>query len=93
VLIVAAAVALAAGIWSLRRRVPFGLALAGAILAVFGGFAHAGVFSAAVVPVAGPYWIARACVLVAIGAGLAMVASGVRGLRVNRPGPAAEDRA
>jgi hypothetical protein len=46
-----------------------------------------------VLPVAGPYWIARACVLVAIGAGLAMVASGVRGLGVNRPEPAAEDRA
>jgi hypothetical protein len=89
VLVIAGIVALAAGTWSLRRRIPFGLALAGAILAVFGGFANAAVFSSAVVPVAGPYWIARACVLVAIGAGLAMIAAGVRGLRVNRPEPAA----
>jgi hypothetical protein len=41
-----------------------------------------------VVPVAGPYWLARLCVLVAIGAGLAMVVSGVRrlGLSTGRSG-------
>jgi hypothetical protein len=87
--VVSGAAAMVAGIAALRRRAPFALALAGALLAIFGGFANAGVFGAAVVPVAGPYWLARLCVLVAVGAGLAMVVSGVRrlGLSTGRPGP------
>jgi hypothetical protein len=86
-LVVSGAAGIAAGVATLRRRAPFVLALAGAVLALFGGFANAGVFGAAVLPVAGPFWLARLCVLVAVGAGLAMVATGVRGLRLSTGHP------
>jgi hypothetical protein len=76
-LIVAALIAVAAGFW----RAPFFTALAGAVLAIFGGFADLGVFQAAVVPVAGPAWFARVAVLVAIGVGVGMAATGVLRLR------------
>jgi hypothetical protein len=72
-----AALALAAGI--LPR--PFLLALAGAGLAVFAGLGQAAVFRAAVVAVPGPAWAARAAVLVALGAGLGLAATGVLRLR------------
>jgi hypothetical protein len=87
-----AAVAVAAGIW----RTPFVTALAGAVLAIFGGFADLRVFAAAVVPVAGPSWLARVAVLVAIGAGVAMAANGVLRLRdmaVPSPAPGPPDGA
>jgi hypothetical protein len=77
VLFVAALVAVAAFFW----RAPFVTALAGAVLALFGGFADVGAFGAAVVPAAGPAWIARVAVLVAIGAGVGMAATGVIRLR------------
>jgi hypothetical protein len=63
------------------RRSPFVIALAGVVLAIFGGLIDTGVFSAAVVPIVGPSWIARAAVMLAIGAGLGMAASGVVRLR------------
>jgi hypothetical protein len=77
VLILAALIAVAAGI----LRAPFLTALAGAVLAIFGGFADLGVFRAAVVPVAGPGWFARVAVLIAIGVGVGMAATGVLRLR------------
>jgi hypothetical protein len=77
VLFVAAAAAVAAGF----RRTPFVTALAGAVLAIFGGLADLGVFRAAVVPVVGPAWFARVAVMVAIGVGLGMAASGLLRLR------------
>ncbi|HET6530632.1 MAG TPA: hypothetical protein VFH03_08465, partial [Actinoplanes sp.] len=77
VLFVAAVAAVAAGFW----RTPFGTALAGAVLALFGGFANQGVFRAAVVPAAGPAWFARVAVLMAIGVGVGMVAAGLLRLR------------
>ena len=77
VLFVAALVAMAAFFW----RAPFYTALAGAVLALFGGFTDVGVFGAAVVPAAGPAWFARVAVLVAIGAGVGMAATGVLRLR------------
>jgi hypothetical protein len=77
VLFVAALVAVAAFFW----RAPFYTALAGAVLALFGGFTDVGVFGAAVVPAAGPAWAARVAVLVAIGAGVGMAATGVLALR------------
>jgi hypothetical protein len=87
VLFVAAAVALAAGFW----RTPFFTALAGAVLVIFGGFADLGVFQAAVVPVAGPAWFARVAVLVAIGVGAGMAATGVLRLRaLSEPGAKVE---
>jgi hypothetical protein len=79
--IVAAALAVAAGIGTVRGRTPFLLALAGAVLAVFGGFADAGVFGQANVSFPGPSWLARAAVLVALGAGSAMAVTGVLRLR------------
>jgi hypothetical protein len=82
--IVAAAFTLAAGVLTLLGRAPFVLALAGALLAVFGGFADVGVFGQAVVSFPGPSWLARAAVLVAIGAGVGMAATGVRLLRSAR---------
>ncbi|HEV7961182.1 MAG TPA: hypothetical protein VGP57_01465 [Actinoplanes sp.] len=63
------------------RPRPFLLALAGAGLAVFAGFTQAGVFTQAIVPVAGPSWWARTAVLVALGAGLGLAATGVLRLR------------
>ena len=82
VLFVAAAVAVAAGQWRVPFfTAPFFTALAGALLAIFGGFADLGVFQAAVVPLAGPAWFARVAVLVAIGVGVGMAATGVLRLR------------
>jgi hypothetical protein len=78
VLAVTALVTLAAGVVAARRPAPFIAALTGAILAVFGGFAEIGVFRAAVVPAAGPAWLPRAAVLIAIGAGLGIAVVGVR---------------
>ncbi len=84
VLFVAALLALAAAWW----RAPFFTALAGAVLAVFGGLADLGVFRAAVVPVAGPGWFARAAVMVAIGVGAGLAAAGVLRLRTLSEGDA-----
>jgi hypothetical protein len=81
VLFVAALVTVAAFFW----RAPFYTALAGAVLALFGGFTDVGVFGAAVVPAVGPAWLARVAVLVAIGAGVGMAATGVLRLRASAP--------
>jgi hypothetical protein len=79
--LVAAVLAVVAGVLTLRGRAPFLLALAGTLLVVFGGLADVGVFGQAIVSFPGPSWPARAAVLVAIGAGLAMAATGVLRLR------------
>jgi hypothetical protein len=81
VLVISGAAAIVAGILAFRRPAPFALALAGAVLAIFGGLANAGVFTTAVLPVAGPFWLARLCVLVTLGAGLAMTVTGARRIR------------
>ena len=78
VLIVVALVAVAAGALAYR---PFSIALAGTLLTVFAGLVNAGVFGAAVVPAAGPAWLSRLAVLVAIGAGAGMVTGAVSRLR------------
>jgi hypothetical protein len=78
VLIVVALVAVAAGALAYR---PFLIALAGVVLAVFAGLVNAGVFGAAVVPAAGPAWLSRLTVLVAIGAGAGMVIAAMSRLR------------
>jgi hypothetical protein len=77
VLFAAALVALAAAWW----RTPFLIALAGSVVALFGGLTDLGVFRAAVVPVAGPGWFARTAVMVAIGVGVGLTVSGVIRLR------------
>lgn len=77
VLVVTAVLALLAAL----RRTPLLCAIGGAVLAVFGGLAQLSVFSAAVLPVAGPAWAARLAVTVAIGTGAGLAAAGVRRLR------------
>lgn len=78
---VAAALAVAAGVLTWLGRAPFLLALAGVVLLVFGGLADAGVFGQAVVLFPGPSWLARAAVLVAVGTGVGMAATGMLRLR------------
>jgi len=73
------------------RPHPFLLALAGTGLAVFGGIAQTGVFTAAVLPIAGPAWWARTAVLIALGAGLGLAAAGVLRLRKLSATPAMVD--
>ncbi|MFI7541562.1 hypothetical protein [Actinoplanes sp. NPDC049599] len=79
--LVAAGLAMAAGVFAPGGRTPFLTALAGALLVVFGGLADVGVFGQAIVLFPGPAWLARLAVLVAIGAGLAMTVTGVLRLR------------
>ena len=83
-LLAVAGLAIVAG---LRPR-PFLLALAGAGLTVFAGVNEAGVFSAAVLPIAGPPFYARAAVLVALGAGLGLAVTGLLRLRKMSVAPA-----
>ncbi|MFG1609163.1 hypothetical protein [Actinoplanes sp. NPDC049265] len=71
------------------RRSAFLTTLAGAVVAVFGGLIDLGVLQRAVVPVAGPAWIARVAVMLAVGAGLGLVIHGM--MRLRRL-PAAADR-
>jgi hypothetical protein len=87
VLAVTALVTLATGVVASRRPAPFPVALSGALLAVFGGFAEIGVFRAAVVPAAGPAWLARTAVLIAMAAGLGMAVAGVQRVRAAAAGP------
>jgi len=75
--VVAFAAGLIGVLSAFQRSSPFLTALAGVVLAIFGGLVDVGVFGAAVVPAQGPYWIARAAVMLAVGAGLGMAASGV----------------
>ncbi|MFC7532533.1 hypothetical protein [Actinoplanes sp. GCM10030250] len=63
------------------RHPPFYLALSGFVLAAFAGFGSADVFTAAVLPNAGPGGMTRATVAVAIGAGAALALTGVLRLR------------
>jgi hypothetical protein len=81
VVILAGLLALAAA----YRNPPFYLVLSGAAVALFGGFAEAGVLDAAVVPHAGPAWLARSFVIIAIGGGAAMALKGVLRLRAALP--------
>jgi len=70
------------------RHPPFYLALAGAVVALFAGFAETAAFTAAVLPAAGPGWLSRASVLVALGAGTGLAMAGVFRLRAAIPAPA-----
>ncbi|MEV4639327.1 hypothetical protein AB0J80_18435 [Actinoplanes sp. NPDC049548] len=89
--IVAAALAVAAGVLTLRGRTPFLLLVGGAALAMFGGLADAGVFAQAVVTFPGPGWVARTAVLVALGAGAGLAATGLLRLRSAEPAPLSSD--
>lgn len=72
-----------------RPAANFALALAGTALAVFAGFADAGVFTAAVLPAPGPAWWPRVAVLLAIGGGAGLAAVGMLRLRASSdPSPA-----
>jgi hypothetical protein len=67
------------------RHPPFYLALAGAALALFGGFAQAGAFTAAVLPATGPGWLGRLFVGTALGVGAALTGTGILRLRAALP--------
>ncbi|MFC4145677.1 hypothetical protein ACFO0M_05380 [Micromonospora mangrovi] len=71
--------AIAAGGYALTRReaADFALALAGACLAIFGGFANVAVLSRSVVPVAWPPTTARILVTLVLATGAGAVAAGV----------------
>ncbi|WP_229073123.1 hypothetical protein [Actinoplanes sp. DH11] len=69
------------------RDPPFYLALSGFVLAAFAGFGSADVFFASVVPAAGPGWLARTAVSLAIGIGGGLALTGV--LRIRAATPAA----
>jgi hypothetical protein len=70
-----------AAVW---RHPPFYLALTGVVVFVFGGF-NLG-FGGAVLPTAGPAWLARALVLLAAGPGLGLAVIGVQRLRSSAAG-------
>jgi hypothetical protein len=81
VVILAALLALSAA----YRHPPFWLALSGAALALFAGFAETASFSAAVLPAAGPAWLSRTAVLLALGIGAGLTATGILRLRSALP--------
>ncbi|MEV8505080.1 hypothetical protein AB0368_09660 [Actinoplanes sp. NPDC051475] len=89
--IVAAALAVAAGVLTLLGRTPFLLLLGGAALAMFAGLADAGVFTQAVINFPGPGWVSRAAVLVALGAGAGLAVTGLLRLRSAEPAPISSD--
>ncbi|MEU8814817.1 hypothetical protein [Actinoplanes sp. NPDC048796] len=73
------------GVAAAYRHPPFFLALAGAVVALFGGFNSVGVFDAAVLPAAGPAVVTRAAVALAIGVGAGLALTGVLRLRAALP--------
>ena len=84
VVVLAGLLGLAAG----YRHPPFFLALSGAVVALFGGFGQVSVYAAAVLPAAGPGWLTRLAVTVALGAGAGLALTGVLRLRAAVPAPA-----
>jgi len=82
VLILAGLVGLAAA----YRHPPFFLALAGAVVGLFAGFNEARALGAAVGPVAGPGWVSRVLVALAIGLGAGLALTGVLRMRAPVPG-------
>jgi hypothetical protein len=65
------------------RQRPFHLALSGLVVLVFGGLSVG--FGAAVLPTAGPDWVARVLVLLSAGSGLALTVTGALRLRSATP--------
>jgi hypothetical protein len=68
------------------RHPPFYLALTGLVVFVFGGLSVG--FGGAVLPTAGPAWVARLLVAASAGLGLALLVTGAQRLRISaRPAP------
>jgi hypothetical protein len=84
VLLVTGALALGAA-W---KHPPFFLALSGFVLVAFAGLGSSDAFLAAVVPAAGPGWLARACVAMTVAAGGALALTGLLRMRDAVPEPA-----
>ena len=76
-----------AAVW---RHPPFFLALTGLVVFVFGGVTLG--FGGAVLPTAGPAWLARCFVLLSAGLGLGLAAVGVFRLRARAASPATPSR-
>jgi hypothetical protein len=87
--LVAGALAAGAGVLTIRGRGPFPLLLGGAALGIFAGANEAGAFTQSVINFAGPGWLARLAVLVAVGAGAGLAVIGL--LRVRAETPATVD--
>ncbi|GID26808.1 hypothetical protein [Paractinoplanes brasiliensis] len=79
------------GLAAAYRHPPFYLALSGAVVAVFGGFNETQVLAAAVTPTAGPGWLARLAVVLALGLGAGMALTGVLRMRAAEPAPASRE--
>ncbi|MFC0005699.1 hypothetical protein [Micromonospora siamensis] len=75
--------AIAAGVFAVARRpaADFALALAGACLAIFGGFANAAVLSRPVLATAWPPTLARVLVVLALATGAGALGAGILRLR------------
>ncbi|MGK5681127.1 hypothetical protein [Actinoplanes sp. URMC 104] len=73
------------GLAAVYRHPPFFLALAGAVVALFGGFNETRIFFAAVTPTVGPGWVARLAVALALGLGAGLALAGVLRLRAALP--------
>ena len=67
------------------RHPPFFLALSGAVLALFGGFAQLAALSAAVLPATGPAWLSRTAVMISLSVGAALCLAGLLRLRAAVP--------
>ncbi|WP_433531757.1 hypothetical protein ACQPYA_06625 [Micromonospora sp. CA-263727] len=82
--------AVAAGGWALTRRagVDFGVALAGACLALFAGVTNVAAFTRAVPPVPGPPTVARVLVALVVVAGAGALAAAVLRLHATGRAPA-----
>ncbi|MFI5492912.1 hypothetical protein [Actinoplanes sp. NPDC051859] len=77
----AAALAVAAGVLTLRGRTPFLAFLGGTALVIFGGLGDAGVLTQAVVDFPGPGWLPRVAVSIALGAGAGAAVAALLRLR------------
>jgi hypothetical protein len=67
------------------RPPPFFRALSGFVLTAFAGFGSSDAFLAAVVPAAGPDWLARGCIAATIATGAALALTGLLQMRAAVP--------
>lgn len=81
----ALAVATAVGVLRRRRFAPYTLAFTGVLVAVLTGLGDLQLLRHSQLPVAGPGWLARLCVTVALGLGVGLAVAGWRMWRRDEP--------